>query len=959
MSERSERAPRDSSRSGTGGTTVVAVVPVHDGEDRIAATVAAAAALPGVGRVVVVDDASHDDSAGAAEAAGAEVVRLEHNLGKAGAVRAGIARCDDADIVLLLDADLGTTAAGAEPLLGPVVAGEADMTIGVLPGAGRKGGFGLVKRLSAAGIRRGCGFEATAPLSGQRAVRREVLDHLEPVERFGLEVALTIDAVRSGARVVEVEVDIDHAHTGRRLAGFRHRGRQGRDIARALWPRLTRRGTRVGLIVGLALLVVLGSLVTAPGTDVGRPLAAGVDQVVIFGVPGLGIDEVDGLPQLDRLAEEGALAATNVRTGGDDPRPWAAYATLSAGVRADAVERAAEAVGGEGKPVDVPYMADTRANAGRYLTSDPGALGTSLGVGGRSTAVVTPGRLAERGAAAGATGAALAVANTGGRVDGGVLDASRLGDGNGAVIAEEVVDQLDEADVVVVDPGLTAPGVAPPDSLFSDVPASEAALLPTDAVIGSVADALPEGTLLLVVGVTPPDDEWALTATVAWGAGIDAHRLSSPTARRPDLVTLTDIGPTVLEALGIDRPPGMSGQALRLREGTVDRSRLHDLDEVARGREAEYFRMTITFIAALVLLQLVGWALLARDRIGVRGSGVLRFLALTGAAWPLATYLVRLVPASMTLGGLTHAVPWVVAALVAVLASRLKGHALAPLGAVCAATAALIVADLATGGRLQVASVLGTAPHTTYRFNGLGNVGFAVLAATALLAVGIHIDAAPRRSEALVTGGAVLGVVVAADVAPWMGADVGGILTLLPVFGLTLLALSGRRVRLRSLLLAAVLTVVGFAVVLGLDLIRPAEAQTHLARFVNETVADGDLGAAVGRRWAANTRMFTQSAWTWAVLPLALGLAAAVAKSRWLRERAPLGPSTHITVLGTLAAGVLGWLLNDSGVVVTAMVLIYVPVVLLVAAMEPVRGGPTPVPPPRPDGASREASWPR
>ena len=115
---------------------MVAVIPVNDGEDRIAATVKAAAALPGVARVVVVDDASHDDSAATAQAAGAEVVQLEHNVGKAGAVRAGIARGDDADIVLLLDADLGATAAGAEPLLGPVVAGEADMTIGVLPGAG-------------------------------------------------------------------------------------------------------------------------------------------------------------------------------------------------------------------------------------------------------------------------------------------------------------------------------------------------------------------------------------------------------------------------------------------------------------------------------------------------------------------------------------------------------------------------------------------------------------------------------------------------------------------------------------------------------------------------------------------------------------------------------------------------------------------------------------------------------
>ncbi len=922
----------------TGRGDVVAVIPVHDGEDRVGETVTAAASLPGVERVVVVDDASSDASVAVATAAGAEVVRLEINQGKAGAVRAGLERCAEAPVVLLLDADLGATAAGAEPLLGPVRAGEADMAIAVLPGAGGKGGFGLVKRLSTAGIRRACGFEARAPLSGQRAVCREVLDHLGSAERFGLEVALTIDAVRAGARVVEVEVDIDHAHTGRRLAGFRHRGRQGSDIARALWPRLTQRRTRVGLIVGLAVVAVIGSLFTAPGTDIGRPLGDDVDQVVVFGIPGLGFDEVEQMPQLDRLATEGALAATNVRTGGDVPRPWAAYATLSAGVRADGVADAAEAVGGDGAPVDVPSMAETRAAAGRYLTSDPGALGTSLAIGGRTTAAVSPGTRATEGDRIGATGAVLALANTGGRVDGGVIDVDELAGGDGPVVADLVASQLEEADVVVVDPGLTAPGTTPAPAPFDDLSDHDLDLAATDAVVGAVADELPAGTLLLVVGVTPPDEEWALTATVAWGAGVDGHRLSSPTARRPDLVTLTDIGPTVLEALGIDRPPGMAGQSLRLRDGTVDRDRLEQLDEVARGREADYFRMTITFIFLISLLQVVTWGLLVVGRLRPRAAGVIRALVLVGAAWPLATYLLRLVPVLMTLGPVTHLAPWPIAGAVALVASRFRRHPLAPLATVCGATAALIVVDLATGGHLQVASVLGTAPHTTYRFNGLGNVGFAVLSATALLAVGIHVDAAPRRREALVTAGAWLAVVVVADVAPWMGADVGGILTLLPVFSLTLAALAGRRLRPRSLVLAAALTVVGFAVVLGLDLMRPAEAQTHLARFVNETVGDGDLGAAVGRRWAANTRMFTQSAWTWTVLPLALGIAAAVDRSRWLRDRAPLGPGTRVAVLGSFAAGVLGWALNDSGVAVTAMVLIFAPAVVTVVAMEPLQG---------------------
>jgi hypothetical protein len=44
---------------------------------------------------------------------------------------------------------------------------------------------------------------------------------------------MTIDAVRAGRRVVEIELDLSHRATGRTLAGFVHRGRQLLDIMRA------------------------------------------------------------------------------------------------------------------------------------------------------------------------------------------------------------------------------------------------------------------------------------------------------------------------------------------------------------------------------------------------------------------------------------------------------------------------------------------------------------------------------------------------------------------------------------------------------------------------------------------------------------------------------------------------------------------------------------------------------
>jgi hypothetical protein len=49
-----------------------------------------------------------------------------------------------------------------------------------------------------------------------------------------MEVAMTIDAIRAGMRVVEVQTTMSHRETGRDLAGFIHRGKQFRDILLAI-----------------------------------------------------------------------------------------------------------------------------------------------------------------------------------------------------------------------------------------------------------------------------------------------------------------------------------------------------------------------------------------------------------------------------------------------------------------------------------------------------------------------------------------------------------------------------------------------------------------------------------------------------------------------------------------------------------------------------------------------------
>ena len=219
---------------------IVSVVAARDEAERVAMTVEAIRSLPDIDEVVVVDDGSGDGTAELARSAGARVLVSRRSVGKGRALDRALDTVD-ADVFLLLDADLGASAKEASTLLQLVVSGGADLAIGVLPRQEGHGGFRLVKRASAAWIRWLSGFRAAEPMSGQRALTRRVVDVVRPLAGgFGVELGMTVDAVRAGLRVVEVPVAVEHAPTGRDLRGFVHRARQGVDHLRAALPRALR-----------------------------------------------------------------------------------------------------------------------------------------------------------------------------------------------------------------------------------------------------------------------------------------------------------------------------------------------------------------------------------------------------------------------------------------------------------------------------------------------------------------------------------------------------------------------------------------------------------------------------------------------------------------------------------------------------------------------------------------------
>jgi glycosyltransferase involved in cell wall biosynthesis len=226
---------------GSGEPGLAVIVAARDEADRIAASVAALREAFPAAAIWVADDASGDGTAEAALAAGAQVVSRGRPHGKGANVTAAAEAALGAEpaphLVLLCDGDLGASAARLSALVEAVRGGECDLAVAAF--ARRLGGgFGIAVGFARWAVRRLCGFEAGAPISGQRALRVEALRASLPfAPGFGMEIGMTVDVVRAGYRVREYELDLEHRATGRSLSGFLHRAGQLRDFARVYMSR--------------------------------------------------------------------------------------------------------------------------------------------------------------------------------------------------------------------------------------------------------------------------------------------------------------------------------------------------------------------------------------------------------------------------------------------------------------------------------------------------------------------------------------------------------------------------------------------------------------------------------------------------------------------------------------------------------------------------------------------------
>lgn len=426
------------------------------------------------------------------------------------------------------------------------------------------------------------------------------------------------------------------------------------------------------------------------------------------------------------------------------------------------------------------------------------------------------------------------------------------------------------------------------------------------------------GDLLVVASAVPGVDRVGsripLGVAAFVGDQVRPGLLESASTRRIGVVSLSDIAPTILRRVGAAIPPGMTGRPLSFASVPRHEERLAELD-----RDLSH--------AARVRDPLMRWLVYAASAILGFGALALTFggpsrrlgrILLWLAAMPLGFLLVALLPNLQPAA--TAAAAGGIAAAVALTAGRVLTPARA-LGVVAGATAGVVLVDLAIGTPIAHRAPISYVVARGDRFYGIGNELMGVVIGGVLASVAAIDERARRSGERLARATPwILAAVVAVLALPQVGAKFGAVLTAVPAFGVAFVRLRGRRLDLTRMggVLAATLTAA--VAVVFIDRLSVADARSHIG-----AVSGADLGAIIGSKVQAASRLLALSYWVVGLLAVVICAAMLVLRRKDTVRAALRGsPATNASLQGGIVGMFAALLFNDAGVIAAFFIAIFV-----------------------------------
>lgn len=676
------------------------------------------------------------------------------------------------------------------------------------------------------------------------------------------------------------------------------------------------------LLAALAAVIAVIAVAGSGPARAATPPRAG--HVVIVGLSGLRWSDVSpsATPELWRLAGQGSAGSLVDYAVLPLTCPADAWLTLNAGARAQSDHTNAgcgtfPAVVAAGPGAEVPGLAALESYNTRFH-NDPswGLLGSAASC---ATAV--------------GPGAALALAGKSGHVVSYLPAPSDLTAGG-----------LSRCPLTVVDLGKI--GYAERAS----------ALAAADAELARIAAELPPGTTLLVTAPGAETKPPHLQLTLVSGPGYRAGLLAAVSTRQPGMVVLTDLTPSVLGWLGAAVPAAATGSPItRAGRGALDQA-VRSLagrdtaEQVWRSTHDEFFwAYSLADAAILAAIVLACWGAAAEKRR--RRARLWRVAGVFVASVPVGTFLANLAPWWQS----AHPAVWlytvsVLLAFVIGLAAWLgpwRRDPLGPFGAVCLFTLAVLGMDVMTGSRLQLETPFGLSVLEAGRFYGIGNEALGIYGISGLLAAAwlgllmLRRHPSSRRPAVLAVAAVALFAVFASGW-PGFGGKVGGTIAMVPCFALLAMVVAGIRLNWRRVLLAAASGLALFVLFALISYFLPVTGKSDIGSFAGSAL-HGHAGGLLLRKINSNIGSLSVNAFS-PLIPIVVVVTGLMLwRPSWFGLRTvPLAYAAQPLlrpVMGVLwLMPVLGWLADDSGVIVPAAVLplaLPLGITILVAAAYP------------------------
>lgn len=677
-------------------------------------------------------------------------------------------------------------------------------------------------------------------------------------------------------------------------------------------------------------------------------------RVVVVAINEVNFQDLEKLPTIKKLIDQGSIGLMNNRTS-TRANTLKAYTTLGSGVRAEASSDSIQFVN---------INEDNRKIYLRRMGTDPGA----EGIVNQDMAKLQRLNIAgEYGAVAGALGQALhekniktaAIGNSDiaddlvrlapliamdelgfvdyGDVSQGILikdDLYPFGlKNNYQRMLDAFLEVYEKAGLTVIDIGDIYRLERYRDNMTDQVYMNHKVKILTelDAYMAQLLEHVDFSNTRLYV-VTPFPSAYnikagdRLTPILAVGDGIPPGILTSNTTRREGIVGNVDLAPSIAEYLGV-QSENMTGRPLAYVERTGNLEWLMNINQDIIATSAFRYPVLTTFAIFEILISISALILiLLKDRLNRKWvSGFMNLLLST-----MTVPFVLLILSLFAKRNLFLIFSWMIAITVLITygAKKISRHRLDPLLILSALTTIGLLIDIATQGRLIKTSLLGYDPIIGARYYGIGNEYMGVLIGSTLVFATAIIDRF-KTSRYLTLLIFVCTTVIVGF--PGLGANVGGTITAVAAFAFSSLRLFNVRIRLKQILIIVFSTVFVVALMAFID-IYVLGAKSHLAGAVQQIFSEGPraIFLIINRKLAMNLRLIRVTIWSKVLISTILILAVLFYRPVGAINRLfKAYPNLSMGWAGIVAACVVGFFVNDSGVVASATGIIFLAMSML------------------------------